>query len=77
MLAAGTFVVLALAGVAQVYAQAGFEALPYPFVTAYNHTCSLKAPMVSCPSENATSVDSCCVETYGTQPHLSLTELSS
>ena len=37
----------------------------YPGQSKLNHTCQLQNPLLSCPSQNATDVDSCCVETFG------------
>jgi ribonuclease T2 len=37
----------------------------YPGLSKLNHTCQLQKPLLSCPSQNASDVDSCCVETFG------------
>ena len=37
----------------------------YPGQSKLNHTCQLQKPLLSCPSQNVTDVDSCCVETFG------------
>lgn len=37
----------------------------YPGQSKLNHTCQLQSPLLSCPSQNITDVDSCCVETFG------------
>ncbi|KAF1959282.1 ribonuclease T2, partial [Byssothecium circinans] len=37
----------------------------YPDQSNLNHTCSLQKPLLSCPPQSPSSVDSCCVETFG------------
>lgn len=37
----------------------------YPNQSPLNHTCQLQAPLLSCPSQDPSNVDSCCVETFG------------
>ncbi|KAF2132955.1 ribonuclease T2 [Dothidotthia symphoricarpi CBS 119687] len=37
----------------------------YPNQTSLNHTCQLQSPLLSCPPQDPSQVDSCCVETYG------------
>ncbi len=46
-----------IAGVAQ--------AQIYPGQSKLNHTCELQQPLLSCPPQDPSQVDSCCVETYG------------
>lgn len=37
----------------------------YPHQSPLNHTCELQQPLLSCPSQDPSKVDSCCVETFG------------
>lgn len=37
----------------------------YPDQSSQNHTCFLQEPLLSCPPQDPTQVDSCCVETFG------------
>ncbi|KAI4607701.1 hypothetical protein J4E81_003068 [Alternaria sp. BMP 2799] len=37
----------------------------YPNQSPLNHTCQLQEPLLSCPSQDPSKVDSCCVETFG------------
>lgn len=37
----------------------------YPNQSPLNHTCQLQEALLSCPSQDASRVDSCCVETFG------------
>ncbi|CAI6271656.1 unnamed protein product [Periconia digitata] len=37
----------------------------YPGQSNLNHTCLLQKPLLSCPEQDPTLVDSCCVETFG------------
>ncbi|KAF1842644.1 ribonuclease T2 [Cucurbitaria berberidis CBS 394.84] len=37
----------------------------YPNQSRLNHTCQLQEPLLSCPSQDPSKVDSCCVETFG------------
>lgn len=37
----------------------------YPDQSNLNHTCLLQKPLLSCPEQDPTVVDSCCVETFG------------
>ncbi|KAF2442214.1 ribonuclease T2 [Karstenula rhodostoma CBS 690.94] len=37
----------------------------YPDQSPYNHTCELQNPLLSCPPQDPSLVDSCCVETFG------------
>ncbi|ORY05718.1 ribonuclease T2-like protein [Clohesyomyces aquaticus] len=37
----------------------------YPGQSKLNHTCLLQKPLLSCPPQNPSLVDSCCVETFG------------
>ena len=37
----------------------------YPDQSPLNHTCQLQTPLLSCPSQDPSKVDSCCVETFG------------
>lgn len=37
----------------------------YPGQSNLNHTCLLQKPLLSCPEQDPTVVDSCCVETFG------------
>ncbi|KAF1833049.1 ribonuclease T2 [Decorospora gaudefroyi] len=37
----------------------------YPDQSPLNHTCSLQQPLLSCPEQDPSKVDSCCVETFG------------
>ncbi|KAF2739140.1 ribonuclease T2 [Polyplosphaeria fusca] len=37
----------------------------YPDQSSENHTCLLQKPLLSCPPQNPSLVDSCCVETFG------------
>jgi len=37
----------------------------YPNQSPLNHTCQLQEPLLSCPSQDPSIVDSCCVETFG------------
>lgn len=37
----------------------------YPHQSPLNHTCAIQKPLLSCPPQDPTSVDSCCVETFG------------
>ncbi|KAK3208418.1 hypothetical protein GRF29_77g663178 [Pseudopithomyces chartarum] len=37
----------------------------YPDQSPYNHTCELQKPLLSCPPQDPSLVDSCCVETFG------------
>ncbi|KAK9899000.1 hypothetical protein P389DRAFT_194014 [Cystobasidium minutum MCA 4210] len=57
--------VLVTFGVHQTLAQAGFTPLPYSFIQPANHSCVLQEKLPSCPNQDPTQVDSCCVETYG------------
>lgn len=41
------------------------QAQLYPNQSALNHTCQLQKPLLSCPEQDASKVDSCCVETFG------------
>ena len=41
------------------------QAQIYPGQSTSNHTCQLQKPLLSCPPQDHTQVDSCCVETYG------------
>jgi ribonuclease T2 len=37
----------------------------YPGLSSQNHSCVLQKPLLSCPPQNPSVVDSCCVETFG------------
>ena len=37
----------------------------YPGQSPLNHTCQLSKPLLSCPPQDPSKVDSCCVETFG------------
>ncbi|KAF2874822.1 ribonuclease T2-like protein [Massariosphaeria phaeospora] len=37
----------------------------YPDQSPLNHTCALQEPLLSCPPQDPSLVDSCCVETFG------------
>jgi ribonuclease T2 len=37
----------------------------YPNQSPLNHTCQLQQPLLSCPPQDPSKVDSCCVETFG------------
>lgn len=52
-----TAVLVALASVA--------TAQLYPLQSPLNHTCFLQKPLLSCPPQSPSVVDSCCVETFG------------
>jgi hypothetical protein len=41
------------------------QAQIYPGQSTLNHTCQLQKPLLSCPSQDPSKVDSCCVETFG------------
>ncbi|KAJ4344917.1 hypothetical protein N0V95_006117 [Ascochyta clinopodiicola] len=51
------------AGVALLASSANAQL--YPGLSKLNHTCQLQKPLLSCPSQNASNVDSCCTETFG------------
>ena len=63
-----TFIILAIlmigSAVAVVLASTASAQL-YPDQSPYNHTCELQNPLLSCPPQNPSLVDSCCVETFG------------
>lgn len=52
------------AGAAALLATAANAQL-YPDQSPLNHTCQLQEPLLSCPSQDPSKVDSCCVETFG------------
>jgi ribonuclease T2 len=52
---AGALLVLSGAASAQLY----------PGQSNLNHTCLLQKPLLSCPPQDPSKVDSCCVETFG------------
>ncbi|CAA9964407.1 ribonuclease T2 precursor [Pyrenophora teres f. maculata] len=37
----------------------------YPNQSPLSHTCQIQEPLLSCPSQDPSKVDSCCVETFG------------
>ncbi|KAF2705322.1 ribonuclease T2 [Pleomassaria siparia CBS 279.74] len=37
----------------------------YPGQSNLNHTCLLQQPLLSCPPQDPSKVDSCCIETFG------------
>ncbi|KAF2850699.1 ribonuclease T2 [Plenodomus tracheiphilus IPT5] len=41
------------------------QAQLYPDQSPLNHTCQLQKPLLSCPEQDPSKVDSCCVETFG------------
>ncbi|KAH7123905.1 ribonuclease T2-like protein [Dendryphion nanum] len=43
----------------------GVFAQLYPDQTSLNHTCAIQKPLLSCPPRSPSTVDSCCVETFG------------
>ena len=43
----------------------GASAQLYPNQSPLNHTCALQKPLLSCPPQDPSLVDSCCVETFG------------
>ncbi|KAF2001241.1 ribonuclease T2 [Amniculicola lignicola CBS 123094] len=43
----------------------GASAQLYPGQSNLNHSCILQEPLLSCPPQNPSVVDSCCVETFG------------
>lgn len=52
-------------GAAASVLAAATHAQLYPDQSPLNHTCQLQKPLLSCPSQDPSKVDSCCVETFG------------
>lgn len=50
--------------VAALFVSSG-QAQLYPGQSKLNHTCQLQKPLLSCPPQDPSKVDSCCVETFG------------